>query len=234
MHDQPLYWRCTSDRNHAHDWRETKETGIRQADDADWAELRASGVGKPRTVGVRRPEDPVRRGEYQFLLGTGQAGAPQMRERVVVVAVLPQRHEGVLVPDEPARRAVAGPLCYLGKGHADRSDPSQHTRIVEPTRPGARGREGRTRQQQPQPQPQPQSSYRIVVTPLPIRRTPAGTRTSAPPRKARGRARPQASPPPRYAVRSAGPARRRSRLGAGAAGPRPVRRGTRRCPVPPA
>src|SRR5689334_3720563 len=46
-----------------------------------------------------------------------------MRELVAVMAVRPQRHEGTLVPHEPRRCAVAGPLGDLRQGQADRAEP---------------------------------------------------------------------------------------------------------------
>src|SRR5580704_15266297 len=39
------------------------------------------------------------------------------------MAVGPQRHERALVPDEPGRRDVAGPLGDLGQGQADGAEP---------------------------------------------------------------------------------------------------------------
>src|SRR5690606_2255143 len=76
---------------------------------------------------VRRAEVPLRRGGDQRLLRAGRRRADQVREVVLVVAVLPEAGERDPVTDEPGRRAVAGPLGDLGKGQADRSDPVSET-----------------------------------------------------------------------------------------------------------
>jgi D-amino-acid oxidase len=72
---------------------------------------------------VRRPEEPVRVGPDQFLLRPWRRRAPQVREVLGMVPVGPQRHERALAPDEPGRRAVAGPFGHLGQCQADRAHP---------------------------------------------------------------------------------------------------------------
>ncbi len=72
---------------------------------------------------VRRAEEPVRLGFDQRLLRAGRRRAPEVREVVAVVAVVPQLHEHLLVADEPRRRAVARPLGHLGERETDRAHP---------------------------------------------------------------------------------------------------------------
>ncbi len=76
----------------------------------------------PTAAHVRRPEEPAGLGRHELVLGPGQARAPQMRKVIRVVAPRPQRHKRLLVPDEPGRRAVAGPLGDLRQREADRPE----------------------------------------------------------------------------------------------------------------
>ena len=68
-----------------------------------------------RDAHIRRVEERVRLRGDQLHLRAGRRGAPQVRELVVVVAIRPERREGLLVADEPRGRAVTRALGDLGK-----------------------------------------------------------------------------------------------------------------------
>ena len=68
---------------------------------------------------VGGPEEALGLGLDQLGLHAGRRGADEVREVVLVVAVLPQRGEGRLAADEPRRRAVARALGHLGERQAD-------------------------------------------------------------------------------------------------------------------
>src|SRR6516225_3825971 len=68
---------------------------------------------------IGRPEEPAGLGGDEFVLGSGRARTPQVREVMIMVAGGPQRDERALPPDEPGRRAVAGPFGHLGQRQAD-------------------------------------------------------------------------------------------------------------------
>src|SRR5262249_40116445 len=71
----------------------------------------------PPTDGGRK--DRVGLGFHQLLLDAGRSRAPEVREVVGVMTVLPVRHERRLAPYEPGRRAVTETLGHLGERQAD-------------------------------------------------------------------------------------------------------------------
>src|SRR6202035_3471353 len=68
---------------------------------------------------VGRPEEAAPLTGAELLLRSGQTRAPQVRKVVLVMAVGPQGHERLLVPDEPGRRAATEPLGQLRQRQAD-------------------------------------------------------------------------------------------------------------------
>src|SRR5690606_19585600 len=72
----------------------------------------------------------------------GRSRAPQVREVVAVVAVLPQRDEHLLVTYEPRRRTVTEALCHLRKRQADSAQLTQ--RVGHQLTVSTNARQGRT------------------------------------------------------------------------------------------
>jgi hypothetical protein len=70
---------------------------------------------------IRRSEEARRARRHENLLSTQGRCAPQVGERVIVVALGPQRDK--LAYRKPCRRPVAEPLRHAREGHAERTNP---------------------------------------------------------------------------------------------------------------
>jgi len=86
---------------------------------------------------VRGPEEAVRFGTREFLLGARRRGAPQVRELVVVMPGRPQHDE--LPADEERRGAVTGAFLDAGQRQADTADPVLDRRGISLSRVRAHG-----------------------------------------------------------------------------------------------